>query len=417
MTVRTKIINFLEKLIRTDIRYVIRGVFWFSIGHAVSTLAGIATAVAFANLLAPDTYGNFRYVLSLLPLLDISTLKRIDQSLTISVSKGFEGDFINAVKTKMKWGILGSLAGFGLSFYYYLNGNYQLGILIAIMAIFVPIFNTPLISLDFLSGKKKFKALTIIGSSSSVVYSLLIIAFILFSKNIVLLLLAYFITNVLIRLATLVFIIKKYPPNANKEGNNKTISYGKKLNILEIINAAASSLDNILVFHYLGAVELAAYSFIKKVPENIKLIPRFITQLSVPKFSTQNIGDPLIKKEVIRKTWFFAGGSAVLVFIYILMAPFIFKILFAPYQQYVFLSQIYALSFVFNFGGLFFNFVETNRKAKSVLSLNAIISALTILTIFVSLKFYGLIGLVAGYSFIRFVSSVLKYVYFKKAIR
>jgi len=415
MTIRTKIINFLEKLIRTDIRYALRGSFWFSIGHVVSTLAGIATAVAFANLLAPETYGNFRYVLSLLPFLDISTLKRIDQSLTISVSKGFEGDFLNALKTKMKWGILGSLVGFGLSFYYYFNGNNQLGLLVAIMAIFVPVFNTPLISLDFLSGKKKFKMLTIIGSSSSVVYSILIIAFILLSKNIVLLLFFYFFTNTLIRSIALIFVIKRYPPNTNKEENNRTINYGKKMSILEIINAAASSLDNILVFHYLGAVELAAYSFIKKVPENIKLIPRFITQLSVPKFSTQDIGDPLIKKGVVRKTWFFAAGSTVIVIIYILLAPFIFKILFAPYQQYVFLSQVYALSFVFNFGGLFFNFVETNRKTKNILSLNIIISALTILTIFVSLEFYGLMGLVVGYSFIRFASSVLKYVYFKKA--
>lgn len=412
---KKKIIDYLERLIRTDIRYVLKGSFWFSIGHLVSTLAGIATAVAFANLLAPETYGNFKYILSILPFLDISTLKKIDQSLTISVSKGFEGDVINALKTKMKWGTLGSLAGFGLSLYYYLNGNSQLGILIAIMAIFVPLFNTPLISLDYLSGKKKFKTLSVVGSSSSVVYSLLIIAFIFLSKDIILILLAYFITNVLIRLVAFVFVIKKYPPNKKVEENNRTINYGKKLSILEIINVFGSSLDNILVFHYLGAAELAAYSFIKKVPENIKLIPRFITQLSVPKFSNQDIGDPSVKKEVIRKTWFFAAGSSAIVIIYILLAPFIFKILFAPYQQYVFLSQIYALSFVFNFGGLFFNFVETNRKIKDILSLNLIISILSILTVFVSLKFYGLIGLVVGYSFIRFSSSVLKYIYFKKA--
>lgn len=409
------ILNFLEKLIRTDIRYAIKGFFWLNIGYIISTLAGIATATAFANLLLPETYGNFRYILSLLPFLDISTLKRVDQSLTVSVAKGFEGDVINALKMKMKWGILGSVVGFGLSFYYYLNGNHQLWLLVAIMAIFVPLFNTPLISLDYLSGKKKFKALTVIGGSSSVVYSLLIVVFIFLSKNIILLISAYFIISAIIRFSAFFYVIKKYPPNKNKEENNKTLSYGKKLSILEIINVFGSSLDNILVFHYLGAAELAAYSFIKKVPENLKLIPRFITQLSVPKFSNQDIGDISVKKEVIRKTWFFATGSSVIVIIYILFAPFIFKILFAPYQQYVFLSQIYALSFVFNFSGLFFNFVETNRKAKDVLSLNLIISILSILTIFVSLKFFGLIGLVVGYSFIRFSSSVLKYIYFKKA--
>lgn len=411
------LINFLERFIRTDVRYVFRGVFWYGIGHFVSTLAGIATAVAFANLLAPETYGNFKYILSILPFLDMSTLKRMDQSLTISVAKGFEGDTVSALKTKMKWGVLGSLAGLGLSFYYYTSGNHQLGLLILIMAIFVPFFNSPLIYLDFLAGKKNFKVLSLIGSSVSVVYSILIIISVFLSKDLVVILLAYFITNAVIRFGAFLFVIKKYPPNKSKEENDRTLKYGKKLSVLEVINVASSSLDNILVFHYLGAVELAAYAFIKKVPENIKLLPRYITQLSVPKFSQQNIGDTFIKKEVVRKTWFFAAGTVAVVFIYILLAPFIFNLLFAPYKEYVFYSQIYALSFAFNFGGLFLNFVETNRKARNILSLHLTTSIFTIVVVFASLKFYGLLGLVAGYSAIRFFSSLIRYAYFKRATR
>ncbi len=417
MGAKEKIINFLEKKIRTDIRYVYKGLFWYGIGHFVSTLAGVATAVAFANLLAPETYGNFKYILSILPFLDMSTLKRMDQSLTISVAKGFEGDTVGALKTKMKWGILGSLAGLGLSFYYYASGNHQLGLLVLIMAIFVPFFNSPLIYLDFLAGRKNFKALSLIGSSVSVVYSISIIIFVFLSKDLVLILLAYFITNAIIRFGAFLFVIKKYPPNKIKEEGGQTLKYGKKLSILEIINVTSSSLDNILVFHYLGAIELAAYAFIKKVPENIKLLPRYITQLSVPKFSQQDIGDPFIKKELVRKTWFFVAGTAAVVFIYILLAPFIFNLLFAPYKEYVFYSQIYALSFAFNFGGLFLNFVETNRKAREVLSLHLVTSIFTIVVVFASLKFYGLLGLVAGYSAIRFVSSLVRYAYFKRATR
>lgn len=411
------LINLLERFIRTDVRYVFRGSFWYGLGHIVSTLAGIATAVTFANLLLPETYGNFKYILSLLPFLDISTLKRMDQSLTISVAKGFEGDTISALKTKMKWGILGSLTGLGLSLYYYLNGNEQLSLLIFIMAIFVPVFNSPLIYLDFLAGRKNFKTLSLVGSSVSVIYSVLIITFVFFSKNLTALLLVYFITNAILRFGAFLFVTKRYPPNKNREEEGKTLKYGKKLSILEIINVASSSLDNILVFHYLGAAELAAYAFIKKVPENIKLIPRYITQLSVPKFSQQDIGDPFIKKEVVRKTWFFAAGAAAIVFIYILLAPFIFNLLFAPYKQYVFYSQVYALSFAFNFGGLFLNFVETNRKARKILSLHLTTSIFTIVVVFASLKFYGLLGLVAGYSIIRFFSSLIRYAYFKKATR
>jgi O-antigen/teichoic acid export membrane protein len=395
------------------VRYAIKGFFWFGIEHSVSTLTGIATSVAFANLLLPETYGVFKYVLSLLPFLGLSTLNKLDDSLTISVAKGFEGDTINILKTKIKWGLLGSVAGLGLSLYYYFGNNQTLALLIAILAIFVPLFNTPLIYGNYLMGKKKFRTAAVINSVSSVIYSVAIIAAVLFSKNVFVIVLVYFIINTAIRFASFYYVIKKYPPNENKE--EKTIDYGKKINVLEIINTISASIDNILVFHYLGAAELAAYAFIKKVPENLKFIPRFLTTLSTPKFSQNDIGNPKVKKEVVRKTIIFYSGMALIILAYILAAPFIFNLLFKPYKEYVLYSQIYAFSFALNFGGLYLNFLETTRRVRSVISLHLTTSLLSIIVMLVSLRFYGLLGLVVGYSIIRFFSSVIRYIYFKKA--
>ena len=408
-----KILDFFGKKMRFDIRYVAKGFFWFGTEYGVSIFTGIATSVAFANLLSPETYGTFKYVLALLPFLGISTLNKLDDSLTISVAKGFEGDTAGVLKTKMKWGLLGSLAGVVLSAYYYFNGDSALSLYVLAAAFFIPFFNPPLIYSNFLIGKKKFKTVSILNSFSSVFYSVAIIATVLLSKSVILILLSYFIVNSSLRFFALFYTLKKYPPNENKE--RKTLDYGKKLNFLEIVNIISSSLDNILVFHYLGAAELAAYAFIKKVPENMKFIPRFITTLSIPKFSNKDIGDPAVKKEVIRKSWLFFLGTAALIAVYILAAPFIFNLLFNPYKQYVFLSQIYALSFAFNFGGLYLSFIETNRNLKSVISLNLTTSVSSILVMLIFLKFYGLLGLVIGYSVNRFLSSIMRYLYFKKA--
>ncbi len=409
------IIDFLSKTLRTDLRYIISGIFWFGSEHFVTTLTGLATAVVFANLIVPETYGTYKYVLSLLPFLGITTLSKINDSLTVSVAKGFEGDIINALKTKIKWGLLGSMAGFILSLYYYTRGNQELAILISIMAIFIPVFNNPLIYSNFLTGKKKFKPLAILHSISSVIYSILIIGTIILSKNVIIIITVYFLTNTIIRFSALIYTLKKYPPNKNTE--EKTIPYGKKISILEVVNVISASIDNILVFHYLGAVELAAYVFIKKVPDNLKFFPRFITTLTVPKFSKRDIGSPTIKKEVRRKTIFYVLGVTGIITAYIVAAPWIFKILFAPYQEYVFLSQIYAFSYIVNFGGLFLSFVETNRKTKSVLSMHLITSVMTTLIIFVSIKYYGLIGLVIGYSVVRFSASSVRALFFQKATK
>lgn len=406
-------INHLEKKIRTDVRYVLKGFFWLGSGHIVSMLTGLATSVAFANLLAPETYGNFRYALSLLPFLEITTLAGLNNSFAISASKGLEGDFYNILKTRIKWGLLGAFGGLFLSFYYYLNGNKELSLLIVIMAIFVPLLNTPTIYGGLLLGRKKFKVISVINSIFSVVYTITTVATIFFFKEVIILLLSYLVVNTLIRFGLLFYVVKTNPPNNNKD--EKAISYGKKISVLEIINIISSSLDNVLIFHYLGAVELAIYSFVKKVPENIKFIPRFITDLSTPKFSSNNIGDPFVKKEVLRKTIIFYSGIAGIVVFYIILAPFIFKTLFGPYKEYAYLSQLYAISFALNFGGLFLNFVETNRKVKSVVSMHIITSSITIVVVFLSLKFYGLTGLVLGYSGVRFINSWIRYLYFRKA--
>ena len=239
------IIDFLSKTLRTDLRYIISGIFWFGSEHFVTTLTGLATAVVFANLIVPETYGTYKYVLSLLPFLGITTLSKINDSLTVSVAKGFEGDIINALKTKIKWGLLGSMAGFILSLYYYTRGNQELAILISIMAIFIPVFNNPLIYSNFLTGKKKFKPLAILHSISSVIYSILIIGTIILSKNVIIIITVYFLTNTIIRFSALIYTLKKYPPNKNTE--EKTIPYGKKISILEVVNVISASKDNILV--------------------------------------------------------------------------------------------------------------------------------------------------------------------------
>lgn len=393
---------------------MLKGYFWFAIEHSVSVLTGIATSAAYANLLPAETYGNFRYALSLLPFLGIMTLEKMNDSLTVSVARGFDGDTFRILKMKMKWGLLGSLGGTGLAFYYYYFANQPLiSLLIFSMSFFVPFFNPPLLYTSYLTGKKDFKILSLLNSFSMVIYSVAVVAAIMLSKNVFVILISYFLINILIRFATFLYTLKKYPPNNLTE--RKTLDYGKKINLLEIVNIASSTLDNILVFNYLGAAELAAYAFIKKVPENLKFIPRFLTTLSAPKFSQKDIGDPKIKKEVIRKTLIFYSGVSVIVFIYILAAPFIFEILFKPYKQYVFYSQIYSLSFIFNFGGLFLSFLETNRNTKRVLSLHFITSIVGMIIMFVSIKFYGLLGLVSGYSINRLFSSVMKYTYFRTA--
>ena len=54
-----------ERYFKTDMVYVARGGFWVTAGNIVSALAAFGLAVAYANLLPKESYGTYKYILSL----------------------------------------------------------------------------------------------------------------------------------------------------------------------------------------------------------------------------------------------------------------------------------------------------------------------------------------------------------------
>ncbi len=221
------------------------------------------------------------------------------------------------------------------------------------------------------------------------------------------------ITNVAIRGLTLLYVIKSERPNSKSDP--RAISYGKKLSFIDVLSSVSGELDSVLLYHYLGAADLAAYTFIKRVPEQLKFLPKYVTALSTPKFSTKDISDPNIKHETMRKSWFMFWALATGAVVYIAAAPYIFEYLFNPYKEYVFLSQIYMLGMPLNFGGLFLNFLETSRKESIMTKLNVSSPLLRIAVIIVSVKYFGLVGLVIGFPISRILITFLRMYFFYEA--
>ena len=407
------IMQTIQRYLRTDLYYLISGIFWFGIQQAGSMVGALIVAIAFANLLPKETYATYQYILSIFSLLAVSTITRVDDSLSISVANGFEGNMISIWKEKMKWGLLGSLAGISLAIYWYMHGNTILAALGLLCAIFVPIFEPPTIYNGYLIGKKHFRTMSLLALVNNFIHSLIIVATVLMTKNIVLIMTVYMFANCAVRTLCLWYVYALERPNTLQDP--KTLTYGKKLSLVEIIATVSAQIDNILLFHYMGPVEVAAYAFIRKLPEQIKVIPKYLTTLSTPKFSTKDISDPYVKKETTRKSivLFLTLLGAALV--YIIAAPWIFYIFFRPYSEYVRLSQIFALAMPLNFGGLWFNFIETSRREDIVFKLNIISPSLRIIIIFISIKYFGLAGLVWGFLATRFLISALRGYFFYKA--
>jgi len=406
-------VDFSGQLIRTDMRYVVKNYFWFGLEYGVSMVAGLATSVAFANLISPETYGLLQFILTIMSFLTLATLTRLNDSLTISVARGNEGGIGQIIRTKIKYGLLGSLAGVILSGYYFYQNNATLALLVLIAVFFVPLLNLPYLYSNYLAGKKNFQVLSIVNSVSSAVYSLAIVGALWLAQNVIAVVGAYFIINFIVHLAAAFYVFKKYPPN--KATEDHTISYGKKISYLGVFNTIASSIDSIFIFHYLGAIDLAAYAFAKKMPEKLKDLLSFLAALGTPKYATQDISDSRVKKEALRKSLILTLATLLVILLYVAAAPFIFKWLFPAYLAYARLSVIYALSIpIAAFGTLLITFMESARQIKSLAKFNIIFAVLKTLIMFLAIRYYGLSGLVWSFLFTRALSSAMITYYFIK---
>ena len=63
-----------ERYTKTDMVYVTTSGFWLILGQSVSAVATLGLAIAFANLLDQELYGNYKYALAVASVMGTLTL-------------------------------------------------------------------------------------------------------------------------------------------------------------------------------------------------------------------------------------------------------------------------------------------------------------------------------------------------------
>src|SRR3989344_3221294 len=392
---KNKIYNLLkwsEQHTATDMIYLARGGFWLTLGQNVSAASSFILAIAFANLLPKETFGLYKYVLSIVGILAISTLPGINTAIIQAVARGYEGSFMPSLKTKIQFGFLGGLLSLFLALYYYLNDNNNLALLFMIPGFFIPFMDSLSLYNYFLQGQKNFRSSTIYGIVSFTGVSVFLILVLFVTKNIFLITLAYFLLWTLFRLFFLIVTLRRFPPKEEK--TEETISYGKHLTLMDLFPLIAQQLDKILIFHYLGPVQLAVYNFAIAVPEQIKAPFKNLKLLILLRFSVRETEE--IKMGLLGKILKMSGILIGVVLIYFFIAPFLYKLFFPQYLESIFYSRIFALSIIFTSAILPLSFLQSKLAIKELYRFNALRAVFQFILLFVLIFYFGIIGAVVS---------------------
>lgn len=330
-----------ESWTKTDMIYLAKGGGWLTLGKFVGSLSGFFLAIVYANFLPKEEYATYKYLLSIAALFSIITLPGIETSLIRSIAKGYEGSYNTGLIKRLKWSIIGGLIAATLAGYYFFKGNHILSIGLVIIAITSPIINCfSMVSL--LQGKKLWKTSSILNIIKTLILFILITLSTYYFPKALPLLLTSYLTTAVIQLIYFKYLIKKYPLNNNID--TECLKLGKHLSLMSALGTISEHIDKIIIWKFLGANELAIYSFAQIPINQLKDFLRSISILAFPKIAQQK--SSVTKKTLLPKIFKLTIILLIPTFIYFISAPFLFRIFFPQYLNSVFYSQILAFTWL-----------------------------------------------------------------------
>lgn len=396
-----------EKYLKVDTKYLARGGFWVLIGQIGTQLISFGLVIFFANFLSKDTYGLYRYILSLAGIFYIFTLDGMNTAVGQAVATGDEGALRPAVRYQLKWNLLMTLALLLLSGYYFLNNSWTLAISLATIGAFAPMtaaFNT---YGAYLGGKKEFRLSNILAIISTLIYAVGMVVVVLVSGEVVWLILAYSLTTFLASFMLYLFTIHKFRPPLNSTTN--VTRYGRQLTLIGLLGPVVSQIDKIILTHFWGPAQLAVYSLATAIPGRATSLIKDWVDIVSPKLAAKTPQE--INRVFYKRIIQGLSIGLVLTIIYVIISPTVFKYLLPKYLDTVFYSQLLALSLIFAMPNRYLGLLFTAQKLPKVILTNSVTQNFIRLFLYIVLGVWGgILGLVWAQvinTFVSFVTSII----------
>ena len=410
---RTQVVRALrwsEQYTKTDMLYITKGMSWMTFGKVFGAGATFLSAVAFANLLPPETYGEYRYILTMLNFLAIPTLSGINAALTRSVVQGNDASIFKAFQTRLSFGLFGAGAGLLISAYYLYRGNESLALGMLFVSLLTPFFYSMEVYVAFLKGKRLFKTLTTYTTTAMLISTATLVVALFLTESVPLLVASYFGPYLIVRT---IFYRKTLKLVKNQKKDEEMVRYGKHLSLMGVLNSVATNLDQFLLWHMLGAAPVAIYTLALAPVKQLTNVLSSFQNLVFPKLAESSI--PHIKSVVLGKMVRTLIPLVFLIGLYILLAPYLFALLFPQYTESILFSQVMALALLFFPISTFLSETFTaHAKVREKYYLSLITSVGKIILLIVLVPMFGIWGAIWSELIMRVVESLATVLFFRK---
>ncbi len=387
-----RLLRWAEKKIGIDLRYMLSGGFFLTLTQISSAIIGLFLTVAFANLLPVAAYGTYRYVLAAYSLIAIAALPGIDTAVLQSISQGKEGAFLAGVRAKFKWGLLGTALSLAFAAYEYAQTSHVMGFIFIVVAIALPFMESFSLYAAFFNGKRLFASWTLVEIVSQSVSAVALIATMFLTKNVVILMIAYFLPYVLTRIAVTIFVVRHNKENDTED--SEMFAYGRSMTVFQILSRFMAAADQIVLYHFLGPAQVAIFSLATAVPNRMQSVFRVSGTLSFPKFAQRNSQE--VAQTLPRRMFWFVLAILAVCIVYVFLAPYMFKYIFPKYLPSLAFSKIAVFYTVSAITYPFASYLSAHKRVRDNY-LTIIVSFIPkVLCLVFLVPLFGIWGAVAG---------------------
>ena len=388
-----KLLSTSERIFRTDIRYVGKNGFWVSVSQGAAAVSGLLISIAFANWLPMHEYGVYKFVLAVGGLLAALKLTGLNQAVTQAVARGFDKTIFSAIKLSLRWSRVMILVSALIAIYYYWQGNEVLAIGILLTTCGSAILGSVGLYGAYLNGKQNFKinaidsALLVLGNAFALFIALQL------TDNVLYIIAVNSLSSVAIILLLSVRILRNV--DKTTDTSTKSLSFGKHLSFQNAFMVSAMHIDKIILFQWIGSVELARYAFALLLPSQISTIAKSFINLIIPKYAQKT--DVELRRSVKIRSLQLTSLMAIPVTLYVAAAPFLFSMLFPVYIDSVVYSQFFAVSLLsIPVSHLLLTYFNVRQATTTLLYIKIFGAAGKIGFVLVGTFFFGFIGAVGA---------------------
>lgn len=400
-----------EKHIKTDVRYLMKGGFWVSLHYVIQIGMGAIITVALANILDKEQLGVYQFVMSMAGIMGLLTLSGMGFAIIRAVAQGNEGILASAVKLKLKWSIGIVLASACLAAYYYFNENIILGTAFTVIGLTVPFIESFKLLEPYLHGREAYKESVVLGLWRKPLPLIAVVGTAFVTQDVLYTILVYFISNAISYALVYMVVLDKYRPSGVTDAT--TLRLSKHISVMSMFSHASIHADKVLLWFMIGPVAVASFTIAQLASTYAGTLLNAFGTLILPKVSKRDL--TVLQKTLPRKILLANFIMAIGAGLYIIVAPFLFQLLFPSYTESIILTQLLALSIIL----LPRNFYSQTLIAHNLVYYQYILkgssSVLRVCLLFVLIAIYGIHGAIIAILLTDLYSAVLAWYLFKIA--